>query len=76
MVLGMGFVYIYLILMILLINFVSKLMSPITIKEQEKNAQQIIAAKKGKNKPQPTGQNNAKLTAAVTAVIQAHQTSK
>lgn len=74
MVLGMGFVYIYLYLMIKLIHFVSRLLETVTQKEYEETI--LKAESERRNKAAQKNVDESEIIAVISAAVAAHKASK
>lgn len=73
MLIGMTVVFIYLSLMIFFINFFRRILASATINEQEQAKAQVAASKP---KAQGGGEEATRLTAVVTAAVEAHLSKK
>ena len=74
MVLGMGFVYIYLYLMIKLIHIVSRLFEKVTQKEYEETI--LKAESERRNKAAQKNTDESEIIAVISAAVAAHKASK
>jgi len=70
MAIGMGFVFAYLVLMILATNISKKLLQKVTLREE----QEFEAEKSAKSK-KPGGGSNAKLVAVISSAVNEHRSN-